>query len=344
MRHTKLFLLMALIIGLLTFVACSSDHENPLNSDSTTEITDSGDDLDDFDTGVTFPDPAPLTEIRFAETACGEIRVEWEYAEKDVDGIVLERRINETGQGIWERIELDYTETEFLDTDIEPGISYSYRLMVFRGDQFSEWSDEFDFDAATEELETPSGFAAEVICGQGVLLTWVDEGTGAGDYIIMCAGPYAVGTEPNWIVVDTVDANSTEYLDTRKSQLIRFYRICAVNACTRSEYAYSETVIIPSLPAAPVSATTQIRFPYKSLVLKWEAQSNNEDGFIIYRYVEVFGGRPRLDATYRTGAGETYLQDNDIQSGKTYIYRIFAQNCTGKSVDYAMVRISIPIV
>lgn len=85
-------------------------------------------------------------------------------------------------------------------------------------------------------------------------------------------------------------------------------------------------VVITSAPAAPsnlsVDATTET-----SIDLSWTDNSNNEDGFRIYRGTSS-GALSQIDTV---GANSTTYTDTGLSGGTTYFYRVEAYNSVGSN-------------
>ena len=80
---------------------------------------------------------------------------------------------------------------------------------------------------------------------------------------------------------------------------------------------------------APPSLKIELANPKEGVILSWRDNSNNEDGFIIYRK----GGYGRFIEIGRVGANETTYTDKNVSIGVNYDYRVSAYNSFGESAS-----------
>jgi fibronectin type 3 domain-containing protein len=131
--------------------------------------------------------------------------------------------------------------------------------------------------------------------------------------------------------IDTVGADVTTYSDTTAAELTTYwYRVRASNAGGDSGYTNiasattDECICDP--PAAPSNLKAKVKGKSK-ITLSWTDNSNNEDGFIIYR-----GDSPSTLALLTTvGANVTSFNDTAVQSKTTYYYKVCAYNGDGEA-------------
>lgn len=75
-----------------------------------------------------------------AEKALGSIKLSWDETCEDINGILIERKI---GDGEFEQIDsVDEDETSFVDKDVDEYGEYIYRARGYKGDKYTEYSDE----------------------------------------------------------------------------------------------------------------------------------------------------------------------------------------------------------
>jgi hypothetical protein len=109
-----------------------------------------------------------------------------------------------------------------------------------------------------------------------------------------------------------------------------YYRVRASNCRDNSGWSKPQAVTVEApLPTAPT--LTKIIGTSNNVLLEWNDNSNNEDGFKIERKEGTSG-------TYReigtTGANVNAYADTGLQFGKVYCYRVRAYNSAGNS-DYS---------
>lgn len=134
----------------------------------------------------------------------------------------------------------------------------------------------------------------------------------------------------NFTQIDTVGPDVTSYSDTTVAENITYYyQVRAYNAGDDSGYSEIASSTTPSCPpeppAAPTGLTAKARGKDK-IALKWQDNSNNEEGFYIYR------GSSESDLTYHAVVGSnttSYVDNNNVSSNTTYYYQVRAYNAYG---------------
>ena len=134
-----------------------------------------------------------------------------------------------------------------------------------------------------------------------------------------------VDDDPNFYPPLLVDASSIATSYTLGSPLplgIYYWRVKAHNAAASSDWSSTWVFsIVPPPPASP-SNLRAIAVSQTQVNLFWNDNSDNEDGFKIYR-----------DGSYliTVGANVTTYQDTGLSCGTTYWYRVTAYNTSGES-------------
>ncbi|NIM15161.1 MAG: hypothetical protein GTO45_24620, partial [Candidatus Aminicenantes bacterium] len=126
----------------------------------------------------------------------------------------------------------------------------------------------------------------------------------------------------NFSQIDTVGADVTSYPDTTVAgNTTYYYRVRASNSAGDSDYTNvaSDTTIVCPGPNPPSNLKAKVKGKSK-ITLSWTDNSNNEDGFRIYR-----GNSPStLTLLTTVGANETSFNDTTVQSKTTYYYKVCA--------------------
>jgi len=136
----------------------------------------------------------------------------------------------------------------------------------------------------------------------------------------------------NFTQIDTVGANVNTYNDTALAEETQYwYRIRAYNDAGDSDYSTTASATTPSCggtepPAAPTGLMANARGKAK-IALNWTDNSNNEEGFYIYR------GSSESNLTYHdvVGSNTTSYVDNKVSSNTTYYYKVCAYNEDGEN-------------
>ena len=161
-------------------------------------------------------------------------------------------------------------------------------------------------------------------------LSWIDNSDNETGFEI------ERGTDgSNFTQIDTVGANVETYSDTELTgEILYWYRVRAYNDVGDSDYSNTDSAKTfscggPGPPAAPSDLTANARGKSK-IALNWTDNSNNEDGFKIYR------GPSESNLTYHAfvGSNTTSYVDNTVNSKTTYYYKVCAyiieeDSCSG---------------
>lgn len=133
----------------------------------------------------------------------------------------------------------------------------------------------------------------------------------------------------SWTRVATVGANVTSYTLTNLTcGSAQTYRVSAYNSAGESGESNSVVaatgVCIPAAPSDPkVLSVTQT-----SIQFSWKDNSNNEDGFYIYRWDGIAGRWLRIAAV---GSNSTSYTSGDLLCNTTYYHEVKAYNSAGES-------------
>ncbi len=135
-------------------------------------------------------------------------------------------------------------------------------------------------------------------------------------------------TEPNFSEIASVGPNVTIYTDATVSPATAYcYRVQAFNRSGDSDYSNEACVTTPAaVPAAPTDLTAAAVSPTQ-IDLRWEDNSNNEDGFKIERKTQ--GGEFAQIA--QVAADVTSFSDTGLTPNTTHVYRVRAFNAAGDS-------------
>ncbi|MCP4537500.1 MAG: hypothetical protein GY832_10170 [Chloroflexi bacterium] len=167
---------------------------------------------------------------------------------------------------------------------------------------------------------TPSNLQATALDSTRIQLTWTDNSDNETGFYIYSSGDH----------VATAGPNTTSHIVTGLTPDTQYcYYVTAFNDAGQSISSTSEdcatTLPISQFPNAPsnlaVSDTTQ-----DSITWTWQDNSNNEDGFKIYRW-----NGTEFQYWASVGANITTFADTGLDCGSGYAYEVSAYNSSGES-------------
>ena len=264
---------------------------------------------------------SPLVFAPFSLTATGidtSIQLRWEDRCVFEDGFILER---DNGLGFTILAELGPNETGYLDSDMEYGIVYRYRVAAIDGERQSEYS--WTVTRTSPLQFNPSGLAANRL-ESSIQLIWNDNCIFEDGYLV------ERNSGAGYVVISELGANQTSYEDTDMSYDILYaYRVSALSNGNQSGFSYSGSVRSP-LEYAPLNlalVTTDT-----TIILSWEDRSDFETGFIIQRTENSTAGYVTIDSVE---SNVSSYADFDLHEDYYYWYRVAAYAPPADRSDFA---------
>ena len=220
---------------------------------------------------------------------------------------------------------LDPLTEDYEDFSLLPNTRYQYELRA---------STEFGLSqAALSDIVLTEGGSAPVSPGDFVarlggnkeaVLTWVDNSDDENSFYITRHNP-----DGSAEIVAILPANTTSYKDTKlKTGGEYSYEIIAVNEFGKSTPVFSNKIKIVEItaPKAPANFTATLKDD-KTVLLRWEDRSDNEQNFIITR--------KNPDGTFEKiatlAADTTSFVDKNVSKDGVYQYDIASLNSAGVS-------------
>ena len=230
----------------------------------------------------------------------------------------------------------------YSDTGLDANTTYTYRVRAFNSAGYSGYSN--TADAIAPVLNSPAMPSDLTVVGalpSEVDLNWVDNSDNEDGFIIERCSPGESGCgdeewEFHFIGAGVVDANTTTFTDREVTPSTMYeYRVKAFNAYGDSPY--SNVVLFwtpppPPPPAAP-SNLSVIAVSTIQIDLTWTDNSDNEDGFWIYRCsgsasICAHGDFGRIG---EVGPNMTRYENTGLNPNTTYSYLVYAFNSGGSS-------------
>ena len=240
------------------------------------------------------------------------------------DGFVLER---DAGTGFEVIAELETDITGFLDSDMEYGIVYTYRVAAIADGELSDYSWEV---ARLSPLQFGPTYLTADDVGNNIQLVWNDNCIFEEGYIV------ERNSGAGYTPIATLGANAASYLDSDMTfDVIYRYRVAAFTSTDQSDYTNSYSIQSP-LGFSPSNLFAFVND--NSIDLSWQDNCIFESGFRVERdngsgFVEI------ADVT----ADVTAYSDTDLTEGVTYRYRLSAYTATLESDYSSIVVVESPI-
>ena len=274
--------------------------------------------------GTSNPPTAPSNLV--ATTAgTDQINLTWDDNASNEDGFKIERK---EGTGSFVEITtVGVDVTDYADSGLADGTTFTYRVRAYNADGNSNYSNESSAttDALPNPPAGPSNLAATTAGTDAIDLTWMDNADNEDGYRVERHAGDGFFAE-----VTTLGADVTSYSDMGLNASTTYtYRVVAYNVDGESPWsneASATTDALPNPPAAP-SSLAATAAGTDGINLTWTDNADNEDGFRIERkegtgsYVEI--------AT--PGANMESYSDAGLNPATTYTYRVVAYNADGDS-------------
>jgi hypothetical protein len=171
--------------------------------------------------------------------------------------------------------------------------------------------------------DPPSNLTANAVGCSQIDLTWQDNSDNENGFKIERSTDGMIFSQ-----IDTVGANVTAYSDTTAAELTTYwYRVKAYNSVGDSapSNVASDTTPQCQLPQAPSNLKAKLKG--KKVDLTWTDNSNNEDGFKIYRGLSP----STLSLIATVGPNVTIYTDTALARKTTYYYKVCAYNAYGEN-------------
>jgi len=260
--------------------------------------------------------PAVPTGLEAAVEESG-VHLTWTDNSDYETGFRIQRRTDEeTG---WEVINSTTANSvEYTDTAVEPGMTYSYRVIAYNPTFDSEPSNEDSATIPQTVPEPPENLRAQPISSTRIDLTW--------DYVIQNHQGFLIERKfpaDDWTgeQVFEVGAGVREFHDTALTPETTYnYRMAVFNEVDTSEYSELVAASTPPPPLlqAPLNLTAEAELQYQ-INLTWTDSSDNEDGFKIQRKT---GDDIEWEDIAQTGVGVTVYADTGLTPATTYHYLV----------------------
>ena len=254
-----------------------------------------------------------------------QIDLQWTDNSDNEDGFRIERK---TGAGgAWFQIAQTASDViSYQNTGITPDTTYYHRVRAFNSVGNLAYSNETSTTTMDDPPTAPSDLRAFTVTSSRIDLQWSDNSnnedgfrierkTGAGGSYAQIAQTAARST---WFRNEGLTPNTLYY------SRVRAFNISDVNSAYSNEASATTSQVLPIAPShleAEAVSLSQIN-------LRWNDNSNNEDGFRIERKTGAGGAYSQI---VQTAAGATSYQNTGLTPNTLYYYRVYAFNAGGNS-------------
>ena len=287
------------------------------------------------------PDPSDLAPANLTvELVDGQVVLGWDAPAEDAGSVTGYAILRARG---WDDpvvlvADTGSAATAYTDDSADaPGESYAYRVKAVRDGERSQASDPAVIQLPGRPPSAPGGLIARFGVG-GIFLSWQapveDAGTVTGYEVLRAQGGGALTT----LAADTGDAATTYSDFSAVGTSERYaYRVRAIRGEERSADSNEARVQLPpARPTGMVSASSS-----DLVLLSWaDPQDDSVTGYRILRRLWA-ADEPDDFRTLAedTGSAETAYDDDTVEAGRVYVYRVLAINPGGVSEPSQDVRV-----
>jgi hypothetical protein len=189
----------------------------------------------------------------------------------------------------------------------------------------------FSIGSAYPYIKSPSAVTAQATTTSSIQIGWTDNSSDETGFYVERSSD---GT--NYTVIDTVDANTTIFLNTGLPQVTTYYyRVRAFNASLVSPYSAVLSIATYGDPVIPVACTSPSPADQGSfgvanaLKLTW-SNATTPYGGTLYYFVYL-GTSPDSLQLVADSISTAYYTYTSIPSGKTYYWKVDTRNTVGRT-------------
>ncbi len=210
--------------------------------------------------------------------------------------------------------------TQFTDENLSAGTSYTYRVAAYGNTFQSNWSDSIQVRTANQDIPPPGSLTANFDYNtRDVIVRWSDNtNLETGTFI-----ERRLSTETIYSEIGNVSQDTKSYTDS-DIELNRVYYYRARHSTTEgffTPYSNEDSALVPQLPPLAPSNLSIAEFTPNALYgLTWQDNSDDEDGFELYRKV----GETGTYLLYRTFNSNTIAYNDSVSGSSIFYYKIRA--------------------
>ena len=254
------------------------------------------------------PDLWKPKDLELQQINITNIKLDWDQDVKDIDGFKIDRKI---GSRDWENeiITINKDKKESIDTTAIPDSLIYYRVYAYAGKNNSSYIAK----SIDNILPKPTNLSFQLVNDQSIEISWNDSCSFESGYKI----ERKLEGE-NYILIDSVVANITEYTDIELTYgETYYYRVKAFTNLNESDY--SSEISVQTVFPAPTNLSSQL-LSDQSAKISWNDNCSFESGYKIERKLE--GENYTLIDSVNENV--TNYTNEGLTLGETYYYRIKA--------------------
>jgi len=281
--------------------------------------------------------PWSPTELTAEAPDYRHVVLNWVDNSEDELGFIMQRKTDDMSRwsdGITDSLEVDAI--EYNDEDVSRRQTYNYRVCAFNEAGSSDWTEMVAVTVPEGPPNVPRNFEAEAVSSTEIELEWRDVSFNEDGFI----AEISLNGEGDWTHVDSINTNNEEYTVTGLQPATTYYfRLSSYSEHGQSDYTdvvNAETW--PPPPAAPSGLNAEAP-DSREVVLSWDDNSDNEDGFIIQRMAH---GEDQWVHADSIDANVVTIGDDDVYPTWTYDYRICSFNRGGRSDWSDIATVTLP--
>ena len=266
--------------------------------------------------------PTAPSDLAVAEEAGPQVKLTWVDNADNETGFAIER--SEDGTNFTALASVGAGVTNYVDTTVTAGMTYTYQVAAFNGVGSSAFSNTatLTISGPPAPPAAPSGLTAEQLVAGQVNLAWVDNANNETGFAIERSQDGV-----NFAALTTVAADTASYVDTTVTAGVAYtYQVKAVNDVGFSAYSNTASVAVIEPPLAPDQLEANLE-DIPAVDLAWADNSLDETGFVIERATDG----ATFSVLTTVAADSTNYVDSAVSGGITYTYRVAAVNGTVRS-------------
>ena len=246
-----------------------------------------------------------------------QIELTWTDNSSGAD-IILQR--SEDGI-VWSDVTITDNESA-TDSGLTPGAAYQYRVFACNSNGESGYA-----TLRAAAIAAPTGLSVEARSGHEINLSWTDNSAAELYYLI----EVSLSGTGDWELIGyaEADAESITLEGPFEPNTTYYFRVAAVGQDWTIQSGFSPVAddTTGDFPAAPSDLEATVEYsPNLRVHLTWTDNSGDET-FTLQRY----DGSSWVTVDDNIADDQTDYDDDDVEEGFVYVYRLFAQNGNGAS-------------